>query len=117
MINRKIVMYKLQCSTDKYPQCLEEKYPHVLLKAVTLWDSPDCEEYLNDLLKPNYSGGRHQREGFPTQAWDEIFQLLKLYKKPRPQEDWKSDSLSQSKKPNVIEGFLRVFQLQKSDRE
>ena len=63
---------------------LEEKYPHVLDKIVKLWNKSSGEDYLNDLLKPTYSGGRHQREGFPEKVWDEIFFLLTLYKKPRP---------------------------------
>jgi len=63
---------------------LGEKFPHILEKIVQLWNSPDGEAYLADLLRPTYSGGRFDRVGFPEKVWQEILRLNELYMKPRP---------------------------------
>ncbi len=82
MINRETVLQTLGCSPNQYPQMLEEKFPHVLKKIVELWNSPDGEAYITDLLNPTRSGGRFDRDGFPEKAWQEIFNLKQLYDKP-----------------------------------
>lgn len=84
-ISRELVLHTLKCSPNMYPKILEERFPHVLEKIVKLWNSPDGEAYFTDLLQPNgRGGGRMDRDGFPESAWQEIFQLLQLYRKPRP---------------------------------
>lgn len=80
-ISREFVLHKLKCSQGHYPHLLAERFPHVLERIIKLWHSPECVDYINDLLKPNGSGGRHQREGFPEKAWDEIYMLLLHYEK------------------------------------
>jgi hypothetical protein len=84
MLSKEIVLQTLKCLPSQYPQTLAEKFPHVLEKIVQLWNSPDCEAYLADLLNPNYSGGRFDRRGFPEKAWQEILRISELHKKPRP---------------------------------
>ena len=85
MINREAVLKLLQCNPNQYPQMLEDKFPHILNKIITLWNSPDGAAYLTDLLQPNgRSGGRMDRDGLPEKVWQEIFQLKQLYEKPRP---------------------------------
>ncbi len=84
MVTREIVLQTLKCLPNQYPQILAEKYPHVLEKIVQLWNSPDGETYLTDLLNPNYSGGRFDRHGFSEKAWQEILKLSELYHRPRP---------------------------------
>jgi hypothetical protein len=80
MINREIVHKIVHCNTKQYPQVLEQKFPHVLEKIVTLWDSSEEEDYLNDLLQTNgRGGGRFDRDGFPEDAWDEILNLKMLH--------------------------------------
>lgn len=82
MISRDTVLQTLNCSSIHYPQLLEEKFPHILEKIVALWNSPDVEPYLADLLQPNgRGGGRMDRDGFPEKAWQEIFQLKVLHSK------------------------------------
>ena len=79
MFNKEIVMETLHCLPNVYPQILEKRFPHVLNKIIELWDSPHCEAYFTDLLQPNgRGGGRLNRDGFPDEAWQEIFQLNEL---------------------------------------
>lgn len=84
-ISRETVLKTLNCTQNMYPRVLEERFPHVLERIVHLWNSHDAEAYFADLLQPNgRGGGRFDRDGFPENAWNEIFQLLQLYRKPRP---------------------------------
>ncbi|ADE13038.1 hypothetical protein [Sideroxydans lithotrophicus] len=84
MISREVVLQTLKCSPKEYPKTLSEKFPHILEKIVQLWNSPEAEPYFADLLQPNgRGGGRMDRDGFPEQAWQEIFELKLLYAKPR----------------------------------
>jgi hypothetical protein len=83
MTTRETVQQTIKCNPNQYPQVLEEKFPHVLSKIISLWNSPDCGPYLSDLLQPNgRGGGRIDRDGFPERAWQEIFQINLLYIKP-----------------------------------
>ncbi len=85
MINREIVLNTLKCSPNQFPQTLNERFPHVLENVVRLWNSPDGEYYIADLLQPNgRGGGRFDREGFPDRAWEEIMHLQLLYNKQHP---------------------------------
>ena len=85
MVSRETVLQTLKCLPNQYPQLLNEKFPHILEKIVELWNSPDGEDYFNDLLQPNgRGGGRFDRHGFPEKVWWEIYSLNELYKKPRP---------------------------------
>lgn len=79
MFNRDDVLQTLKCGTNQYPQMLDERFPHILDTIVKLWDSPDVEHYLSDLLRPNL--GRFDRDGFPDQAWQEILHLQVLHGK------------------------------------
>lgn len=83
MMDRDVVLRTLKCSPHQYPQMLFERFPHVLEKVVTLWDSAEVDAYIADLLHYSRSGGRFDREGFPDRAWQEIFQLQLLLGKQR----------------------------------
>ncbi len=109
LINREFVHHKLKCNPKHYPLMLEERFPHVLERIVKLWDSADGEDYLNDLLKPNSSGGRQGREGFPEQAWDEIFQLLLHYRKPRPNQNNNDELLPDLQKFRWVTSLLSLL--------
>ena len=83
MIDREIVMKILKCDESHYPNVLEEKFPHILEKIITLWNSSEGAAYLADLLQPNgRGGGRVDRDGFPDKAWQEIFEIKKIYELP-----------------------------------
>ena len=85
MINRDVVLHTLKCNPNEYPYLLDEQFPHVLEKVVQLWNTPDAEPYMADLLQPNgRSGGRFDRDGFPDAAWEEILRLQLLNSKQRP---------------------------------
>ena len=84
MVSRETVLQTLKCLPNQYPQILGEEFPHILERIVQLWNSPDGEAYLANLLHPTYSGGRFDRSGFPEKAWQEILRLNELYRKPRP---------------------------------
>jgi len=85
MINKEVVLQTLKCSLNHYPQMLDERFPHVLENVVRLWDSPEVEPYIADLLRPNgRGGGRFDRDGFPDQAWEEILHLQLLHDKQHP---------------------------------
>ena len=84
MISREAVLQTTSCGRSQYPQLLEERFPHVLEKIIKLWDSPEAELYLNDLLQPaGRGGGRMDRDGFPDQAWEEILELKVLHDNAR----------------------------------
>lgn len=82
MINRDDVLHTLKCSPSQYPQMLDERFPHILENIVKLWDSPDAEPYIAELLRPNF--GRFDRDGFPDEAWQEILHLHILHSKQHP---------------------------------
>jgi len=84
MVSKETVLQTLKCLPNQYPKILEEKYPHILEKIVQLWNSPDGEAYLADLLHPVSSGGRFDRIGFPKEVWEEVLRMNELYMKPRP---------------------------------
>lgn len=82
MFNKDMVMQTLGCLPNEYPQMLERQFPHVLNRIIELWNSFDGEANFTDLLQPNgRGGGRLDRDGFPDEAWQEIFQLHELYRK------------------------------------
>ena len=84
MISRESVLQTLKCAPGDYPRILEEKFPHILEKIISLWNSTEAEAYFADLLQPNgRGGGRMDRDGFPENAWQEIFKLKVLYGKSR----------------------------------
>jgi hypothetical protein len=115
-IAREVVLHKLRCDTKLYPLMLEKKFPHVLEKIVTLWESSAGEEYLNDLLKPSYSGGRYERAGFPSQAWDEIYNLLVLYQKRRTNRAAGEDNETELNSFSLFESFLNMLGKDKDGR-
>ena len=85
MIDRDVVLQTLKCSPSHYPQMLEDRFPHILEKALKLWGTSEADSYLADLLQPDgRGGGRFDRDGFPDRAWQEILQLRLLHAKSHP---------------------------------
>lgn len=85
MKREEIVLQTLKCSKDQYPRLLAEQFPHVLERIAAMWNSPDFPAYIADLMQSNgRSGGRLDRDGFPRNVWQEIYNLAELHKKSRP---------------------------------
>lgn len=71
----------LESLADDYPVYLEQHYDHVLKKIDALWDSPEVDDYLSDLLIDKRGG----RKGFPPEATQEIevlreFRMLETFR-------------------------------------
>jgi len=49
---------------DNYPVYLEQHHDHVLRKVDELWDTPEIDDYLSDLLIDKRGG----RKGFSPEA-------------------------------------------------
>jgi hypothetical protein len=58
-----------------YPQYLERRFPHVFEHIASLWGSAELMDYLQDLLLTD----RPNRQGFPTEAAEEILRLYATY--------------------------------------
>lgn len=85
MIKEEVILHTLKCSRAQFPSVLAAKFPHVLEKIIALWNLPGCSAYLADLLQSNgRGGGRLDRDGFPNDAWQEIYKLAELHKTSRP---------------------------------
>lgn len=61
----------LDGKTEEYPVALENKYPRVLTKIMSLWDSPEIDDYFMDLIVDKRGG----RAGFPPDVASEIVHL------------------------------------------
>ncbi|MGC2165889.1 MAG: ankyrin repeat domain-containing protein [Gallionella sp.] len=64
----------------RYPRGLEEKYPRILSKIMTLWDKPEVNDYFMDLMVP----ARQDRAGFPPEIATEIVHLSLVHASSHP---------------------------------
>lgn len=69
--------------TDKYPKALEEKFPHVFLKMIELWGTPQMRPYLDELIMSN----RPNRMGFPADVVSEIWAINRVYSTQHPEQE------------------------------
>jgi len=62
---------------EYYPHLLEERFPHVLQRVITLWGNKlDLETYLDGLLAPPRAGAK----GFPQEAVFEIVTIKAVHR-------------------------------------
>lgn len=61
--------------TEFYPYNLESKYPRVFEKILSLWDSPQIDDYFSGLMVAE----RSNRAGFPHEVASEILQLSRVH--------------------------------------
>jgi ankyrin repeat protein len=67
-----------------YPSELEEKYPRIFTKLVDLWQTPDIDSFLQDLMMDKRSGNR---DGFPETVAAEIMRLSSYLQELRGPSD------------------------------
>ena len=65
----------LNNSELNYPTALEKQFPRVLEKIMALWDTPEFDVYLADLM----STTRINRQGFPQDVASDIIYLNMLH--------------------------------------
>lgn len=58
-----------------YPYALEQQFPHMLNKIVELWNSPELDPYLQQLMLDQRD---HQRQGFPAEVATDILRLSRI---------------------------------------
>ncbi len=60
---------------ERYPQLLEERFPHIFNKVMELWGKEELEQYFTGL----FLSDRPDRQGFPLDVLREITLLHDLY--------------------------------------
>jgi hypothetical protein len=60
---------------DPYPSVLEKDFPRIMSAVQAMWGYQELNLYFKNLTLDN----RGDREGFPKEAWEEIFLLLYLH--------------------------------------
>ena len=81
-MNQKMLEY-LGEHADKYPNNLEQKYPHVFQKMIELWGTVSMRPYFDELIMSN----RPNRLGFPPEVVTEIWALSKIYSTLHPEHE------------------------------
>jgi hypothetical protein len=67
----------LNGNEQNYPHALEGQFPRVFEKIMALWDTPDFEHYMVDLMTTT----RTNREGFPREVASDIIYLIMLHER------------------------------------
>lgn len=70
------ILQILNGDASLYPHALEQQYERVLNKILQVWDTPEAENYLFELMVDNRGG---TRQGFPTAVAQDIMALHKIY--------------------------------------
>lgn len=65
----------LNNSDQNYPHALEKQFPRVFEKIMALWDSPEFDVYLAQLMMTT----RSDRQGFPQEVASDIIYLSMLH--------------------------------------
>lgn len=73
----------LNVREQNYPHALEKQFPRIFEKIMSLWDSPEFDAYLGDLMMTT----RSDRQGFPQEVASDIIYLHMLHEtKDKPGE-------------------------------
>ena len=67
----------LNGNEQNYPHELEKQFPRVFEKIMELWNTPDFEHYMVDLMTTT----RTNREGFPREVASDIIYLIMLHER------------------------------------
>jgi hypothetical protein len=60
---------------QNYPHGLERQFPRIFEKIMSLWDSPELDAYLAELMMTT----RSNRQGFPQEVASDIIYLHMLH--------------------------------------
>jgi uncharacterized protein len=60
---------------QNYPHALEKQFPRIFEKIMSLWDSPEVDAFLADLMMTT----RSNRQGFPQEVASDIIYLHMLH--------------------------------------
>ncbi len=60
---------------QNYPRALEKQFPRIFEKIMSLWDSPELDAFLADLMMTT----RSSRQGFPQEVASDIIYLHMLH--------------------------------------
>lgn len=71
-----------------YPHALEQHFPQMLIKIVELWNSPEFDSYLQQLMLDQRD---HQRQGFPTEVATDILRLSRINSEQRERTQSKTE--------------------------
>lgn len=66
---------------QNYPHALEKQFPRIFEKIMSLWDSPEFDAYLADLMMTT----RTNRQGFPQDVASDIIYLHMLHESKEDQ--------------------------------
>lgn len=73
-MNKKVLQI-IEGEEKHYPHALEKQFPHMLKKIVELWNSPELDPYLKQLMLDTRD---HQRQGFPAAVATDILRLSRI---------------------------------------
>jgi hypothetical protein len=85
-MNQKMLEY-LREHADKYPEHLEQNFPHVFEKLLEFWGTARMRPYFDELIMSN----RPNRLGFPAEAVTEIWTLSRVYAELHPDASTESE--------------------------
>ena len=67
----------LNGSKKNYPYALEKQFPRVFEKIIAVWNTPEFESYMVDLMTTT----RSNRQGFPREVASDIIYLIMLHER------------------------------------
>lgn len=70
-----LAMLEVEDKVERYPHTLEEKYPRIMGKIADTWGTPECGEYLSELMLDTRNGSR---AGFPPDVAADLLMLSRL---------------------------------------
>jgi ankyrin repeat protein len=68
---------------QNYPHALEQQYPRIFAKILSLWDLPEIDAYFIDLMVSH----RPDRQGFPKEVASDIVYLSMVHARQRGREE------------------------------
>jgi len=67
----------LNSNEQNYPHALEGQFPRIFEKIIALWNTPEFESYMVDLMTTT----RTNRQGFPREVASDIIYLIMLHER------------------------------------